>query len=208
MILGLTGSIAMGKSTAAAMFRRLGIPVFDADDVVHRLLAKGGAAVPAVAAAFPGVVREGRVDHRLLARRVFGQPAALARLEGIVHPLVAEEQQRFLQISARQRWRLVVLDIPLLFETGGEAACDAVAVVTAPPFVQRQRLMQREGMDEERLRSILVRQMPDREKRRRADYLIPSGLGKAVTMRAIRAIVGACRRCRGRKWSPRLKAGH
>lgn len=188
-VLGLTGSIAMGKSTAAAMFRGLGVPVYDADRAVHAVLGPGGGAVAAVDAAFPGVVRDGAVDREAMAGRVFGDSAALRRLERIVHPLVQAEKARFLKRCARRRARLAVLDIPLLFETGGEADCDAVAVVSAPAFVQIQRLRARPGMDEARIASILERQMPDAEKRRRADYVIPSGLGRAFTYRTIAGIV-------------------
>lgn len=189
MVLGLTGSIAMGKSTAAAMFRRLGVPVYDADRAVHRLLGKGGAAVSPVAGAFPGVVVEGEVDRRLLAARVFGDAAALRELEGILHPLVARERRRFLRAARRHGRRLVVLDIPLLFETGGERDCDAVAVVSAPASLQYARLLRRPGMSPERIAGIMRRQMPDEEKRRRADFIIPTGLGKASSYAMIRDIV-------------------
>ena len=189
IVLGLTGSIAMGKSTAAAMFRRLGVPVHDADRVVHRLLGKGGAAVPLVAAAFPGVVVEGAIDRQLLGARVFGNAATLRELERILHPLVARERRRFLRAARLQGRRLVVLDIPLLFETGGERACDAVAVVSAPAFLQYARLLRRPGTSPERITTVMRRQMPDEEKRRRADFIIPTGLGKAATYAAIRNIV-------------------
>jgi dephospho-CoA kinase len=191
MVLGLTGSITMGKSTAAAMFRRLGVPVYDADRAVHRLLAKGGAAVSAVADEFPGVVVEGEIDRRLLAARVFGDAAALRELEGILHPLVARERQKFLGRARRERQPLVVLDIPLLFETGGERDCDAVAVVSAPASLQYARLLRRPGMSPERIAGIMRRQMPDAEKRRRADFVIPTGLGKASTYATIRDIVSS-----------------
>lgn len=193
IVLGLTGSIAMGKSTAAAMFRALGVPVFDADAAVHRLLGRGGEAVAAVAAAFPGVVVEGAIDRRALAARVFGDGAALARLEAVLHPAVARARRRFLGRCRRRKVPVVVLDIPLLFETGGERYCDLVAVVSAPRLVQEQRLLRRPGMDRARLAAIRARQMPDHAKRRRADAVIPSGLGKAVTRRAIAAIVAALR---------------
>jgi dephospho-CoA kinase len=189
IVLGLTGSIAMGKSTAAAMFRRLGVPVYDADRAVHRLLGKGGAAVPLVAAVFPGVVVEDAIDRRLLGARVFGNAAALRELERILHPFVARERQRFLRTARLQGRRLVVLDIPLLFETGSERACDAVVVVSAPTSLQYARLLQRPGMSPERIATIMRRQMPDEEKRRRADFVIPTGLGKASTYAMIRDIV-------------------
>ena len=202
IILGLTGSIAMGKSTAAAMFRRLGVPVHDADASVHRLLARGGAAVPLIAAAFPGVVHDHAVDRRLLGARVFGDAAALRRLEAILHPLVVRDREAFLRQAARRHRRLVVLDIPLLFETGGEAACDAVAVVSAPRFLQRARLLRRPGMTMARMAAIESRQMPDVAKRRRADFVVPSGLGRAVTFRTLRRIVESLRRRDGRIWPP------
>jgi dephospho-CoA kinase len=196
IVLGLTGSIAMGKSTAAGMFRRLGVPVWDADGVVHALFGRGGAAVAPVEAAFPGVVRNGRIDREALGARVFGDPAALVRLEGIVHPLVYADQRRFLARQRRARRRLVLLDVPLLFESGGHRACDEVAVVSAPALVQRQRLRRRPGMDEARIDAILARQMPDAEKRRRADFVIPTGLGRACSMQAIARIVATLNRCR------------
>ncbi|MGZ9073595.1 MAG: dephospho-CoA kinase [Rhodoplanes sp.] len=189
VILGLTGSIAMGKSTAAAMFRRLGVLVFDADESVHRQLATNRQAIAAIASAFPGVVREGRIDRAILGRAVFGNDAALDRLESILHPLVDADQERFLKIAARHGAPLVVLDIPLLFETGRERHCHCVAVVSAPWFVQLQRLKSRPGMDRMRLETILARQMPDAEKRRRADYIIPTGRSRGETMRRIARIV-------------------
>ncbi len=173
--LGLTGSIGMGKSTTAAMFAARGIPVHDADKVVHDLYA--GEAAPLVAAAFPGTVRDGIVDRAILGARVLGKPDEIARLEAIVHPLVQAAEKTFLDESARAGHRLVVLDIPLLFETGGEIRVDRTLVVTAPADVQRDRVMARPGMTEERFAAILARQMPDAEKRRRADYLIDTSLG-------------------------------
>ncbi|MGE5517602.1 MAG: dephospho-CoA kinase [Bacteroidota bacterium] len=188
-ILGLTGSIGMGKTTAAAMLRRLGVPVHDADATVHRLLAKGGAAVAAIAVAFPGVVENGAVDRQELGRHVFGQPAELRRLEAILHPLVRRAESEFLRCHRRRHTRLVVLDIPLLFETGGQHRCDAVAVVTAPAFLQQQRVMRRAGMTRAKLTAILSQQMPDREKRRRADFVLPTGTGKLPVLRRLRRIV-------------------
>jgi dephospho-CoA kinase len=194
IVLGLTGSVGMGKSTAAAMLRRLGVPVHDSDAVVHRLLAPGGAAVPAVAAAFPGVSdKAGGIDRGTLGARVFGDGRALKRLERIVHPLVRQSQARFLKEARARRTPLVVLDIPLLFETGGEKRCDAVVVVSAPPWVQRARVMARPNMTEARFRAILEKQMPDHEKRRRADYVVMSGLGRAVTYRRLMRLVQTLR---------------
>lgn len=194
IVLGLTGSIGMGKTTAAKMLRRMGLPLHDADRAVHRLLAKGGAAVAAVEAAFPGVVADGAVDRERLAGQVFEDRAALKRLEGILHPAVRRATRTFLGHQVRSGRSLVVLDIPLLFETGGEAICDAVAVVTAPPFVQRERVMGRRGMTAARFQAILAKQMPDREKRRRADFVVHTGLSKADTLRQLRAIVTLLRR--------------
>jgi dephospho-CoA kinase len=188
IVLGLTGSIAMGKSTAAAMFGRLGVPVYDADRAVHRLMERGGLAVPMIAARFPDVIRNGAVDRRALGARVFDDTAALADLEGILHPLVARQRQAFLRRAKAERRPLVVLDIPLLFETGGERLCDAVAVVSAPAFLQYARLRCR-GIGCERIEAILRRQMPDAEKRRRADFVIPTGRGKGATYEAIRRLV-------------------
>jgi dephospho-CoA kinase len=190
IVLGLTGSVGMGKSTAAAMFRRLGVPVHDSDAAVHRLLAPGGAAVKAVAAAFPEALgADGGIDRAALGRRVFADAAALKRLERILHPLVRCSQDRFLKQARARRLPLVVLDIPLLFETGGGRRCDLVVVVSAPAAVQRARVMARPGMTEARFRAILAKQMPDAEKRRRADIVVPSGLGRAVTFRRLARLV-------------------
>ncbi len=205
VILGLTGSIAMGKSTAAASFRRLGVPVYDADGAVHRLLAKGGAAVPLIAEAFPGTVVDGVVDRQTLGRIVFKDRSGLARLERIIHPLVRAGEGRFLRRQAARRARLVVLDIPLLFEDGGEGRCDAVVVVSAPAFVQTQRVLSRPGMTLERLEGILKRQMPDREKRRRAHFVVETGLGKRHGLRRIAHIVKVMRGRRGRNWPARMR---
>ncbi|MGY4800497.1 dephospho-CoA kinase [Teichococcus aerofrigidensis] len=188
-ILGLTGGIGMGKSTAASTFRRHGVPVFDADAAVHRLQGRGGRAVRAIGAAFPGTVRDGAVEREALRRAVLGDPAALTRLERIVHPLVREEERRFLAAARRQGRRLAVLDIPLLFETGGEARVDAVVVVSAPAAVQRARVLRRKGMTPERLEAILARQTPDAVKRRRADHVIRTGLSLAHTRRSIRRLL-------------------
>jgi dephospho-CoA kinase len=193
IVLGLTGSIAMGKSAAAATFRSFGVPVFDADAAVHRLLGPGGAGVAPVGAAFPKCVGAHSVDRQKLGRRVFADPAALARLEAILHPLVRAERDRFLA-----RWRaggaqLAVLDIPLLYETGGERRLDAVAVVSAPAFLQGQRVLRRPGMTPARLAAIRARQLPDAEKRRRADFVIPTGLERRQAVQAIAAIVDRLR---------------
>ncbi|HEV2303601.1 MAG TPA: dephospho-CoA kinase [Stellaceae bacterium] len=190
IVLGLTGSIGMGKSTAAGRLRRMGVPLFDADHAVHRLLAAGGAAAAEVAAAFPGVIApSGGIDRAALGRRVFGDREALARLERILHPKVEAEERRFIKAARARRARIVVLDIPLLFEVGGESRCDYVLVMSASPLLQRQRVMRREGMTEGRFAAILRQQMPDREKRRRADFVVQSGLSRALTWRRLRAIL-------------------
>ncbi len=189
VILGLTGCIAMGKSAAADMFRRLGVPVHDADEAVHRMLAQGGAGVAAVEAAFPGAWRNGAIDHEAVAKRVFDDGAALRRLESILHPLVEIDQRRFLNTAARRGETLVVLDVPLLFETGGDEMCDAVAVVSAPPRVQTERLLKRPGMTHDRIDAVRRLQLSDGEKKRRADYVIPTGLGRNFAMRKIKEIV-------------------
>jgi dephospho-CoA kinase len=185
IVLGLTGSIGMGKSTAAAMLRRIGIPVHDADAAVHRLMAKGGAAVAAIDADFPGVVRDGAVDRKALGARVFGHPHELQRLEKILHPMVQTVARRFVQRARAQRRQMVVLDIPLLYETGGEKRCDAVIVVTAPRFLQHARVLARPNMTPERLAQIEKLQMPDAEKRRRADIVIDTGLGRRPAFSAL-----------------------
>lgn len=202
-ILGLTGGIAMGKSAAARQFRRMGLPLHDADAAVHRLYAKGGRAVPAVRARFPEAVVEGSVDRQILGRLVFGKPEALKALERILHPLVRQETRRFLQRQARAGRPLVVLDIPLLFETGGEALCDFVVVVSAPAFLQRQRALRRPGMTAGKLAAIRARQTPDAVKRRRADYVVPTGLGFGFSLRHLRQAVRLARRTPARAWPPR-----
>jgi dephospho-CoA kinase len=191
-LLGLTGSIGMGKSTAAAMFQAEGVPVFDADAEVHRLQARGGAAVAAIAARFPGTTGDHGVDRGKLGARVLANRAELAALEAIIHPLVARAQHRFLR---RHRARpLVVLDIPLLFEKGGWRRVGAIAVVSAPAWVQRRRVLARPGMTEMKLRAIRRLQTPDRVKRVRADYLINTGLPKAAMRAQIKSIVSCFQR--------------
>lgn len=202
VILGLTGSIAMGKTTAAGLLRRLGVPVFEADREVHALLARGGAAVPMVAAEFPGLVTDGVVDRSALGQRVFADAQALADLEAILHPLVRRSEQRFLRAAALRRVPLVVLDIPLLLETGGERAVDATVVVSAPAFIQESRVFGRPGMTPERLQAVLGRQMADVEKRRRADFVVPTGMGRRETLRRLKGIVTLMRRQRGRNSPP------
>ncbi|MBN9073043.1 MAG: dephospho-CoA kinase [Rhizobiales bacterium] len=194
IVLGLTGSIGMGKSTTAAMFRELGVPVHDSDEAVHRLYA--GKAAPLVEAAFPGTVVEGRVDRNRLARCVVGDAAAMKRLESIVHPLVRADAYAFLAHHRAQGAPIAVLDIPLLFETGGEARVDRIVVVSAPADVQRARVMARPGMTEEKFAAILAAQMPDAEKRRRADFVVETGSGMEPARKAVEAIVHSLQRDR------------
>jgi dephospho-CoA kinase len=195
IVLGLTGSIGMGKSNAAATLRRLGVPLFDADAEVHRLLGPRGAAAARVDAVFPGVLDEfGGIDRQRLGQRVFHDPPALRRLEGIIHPLVRRAERRFVARQRARRLPLVVLDIPLLFETGVVGRCDFVLVVSAPARLQRERVMRRPGMSESRFADILRAQIPDREKRRRADFVVATALGRGVTFRRLKAIVRTLRR--------------
>ncbi len=189
-VLGLTGSIGMGKSATAAIFRRLGAPVHDADACVHALY-NGGAAVPLIAAAFPGTVIEGVVDRPALGRIVLDHPSRMAALEVIVHPLVRAEEARFIREAVLARAPVAVLDIPLLFETGGERRCDAVVVVTADPAVQRTRVLARPGMTAEKFDAIRAKQMPDAQKRGQAHFLVDTGLGFASAEAQVRSIL-AC----------------
>jgi dephospho-CoA kinase len=189
IILGLTGSIGMGKSTAAAALRQMGIPVHDADRSVHRLMGPGGAAVGAIEAEFPAAIKAGSVDRTVLGKRVFEDPAALKKLESILHPMVREQERIFLQTCRALGKPIAVLDIPLLYETGGEKRCDAVVVVTAPQFLQDQRVLKRKGMTLQRLAEIKAQQMPDAEKRRRADFVVQTGLGKRASRTALLKIV-------------------
>lgn len=187
IVLGLTGSIGMGKSTTAAMFRDLGVPVHDSDEAVHRLYA--GPAAPLIEMAFPGVVVDGRVDRQKLAMHVVGKPDALKRLESIVHPLVRADADAFIAGHRAGGAPLVVLDIPLLLETKGEARVDRIAVVSAPADLQRSRVIARPGMSEERFEAILAAQLPDAEKRRRADFLIDTGNGLEAARQRVAEIV-------------------
>ncbi|MBB3034445.1 dephospho-CoA kinase [Alteriqipengyuania lutimaris] len=188
-IIGLTGSIGMGKSTVAAMLEDLGVPVFDADAEVRRMQGADGALLPAIEAAFPGTTGPEGVDRDMLGREVFGDPAQLARLEAIVHPAVAERRAAFLADNAQAP--LVVFDIPLLFEKGGADAMDRVIVVSAPPDVQRDRVLARPGMTPEKFEQILALQTPDAEKRARADHVIDTGTSLGETRDAVAALVDA-----------------
>jgi dephospho-CoA kinase len=188
-LLGLTGSIGMGKSTTSAMFRAAGVPVHDADQTVHDLYA--GAAAPQIEAAFPGTTVDGVVDRAKLSAAVLGRPEALAKLEAIVHPLVRAREQAFLAEARRNGATVAVFDIPLLLETGGEGRYDAVVVVTAPAEVQRKRVLGRPGMTEEKFAAILARQMPDAQKRRRAHFLVDTSRGLVAAERQVRSILNA-----------------
>ena len=190
ILLGLTGSIGMGKSTTARMFADEGALVWDADAAVHRLYARGGAAVEPLGEAFPGVVVDGAVDRTRLAKALGRDDQAFRALEAIVHPLVLMGRLEDLAQAEARGVKLAVLDIPLLFETGGEAAVDAVVVVTADAAIQAERVLSRPGMTRERFEAILARQMPDAEKRRRADFLIDAGGGLEAARRQVRDIVG------------------
>jgi len=201
-ILGLTGSIGMGKSNAARIFARLNIPVHDADTVVHELLGPGGAAVSEVARVFPQIVENDRIDRRKLGDQIFGAPQRLARLERILHPKVAASKRAFLATHARRHAPLVVLDIPLLFEADLTHQVDAILVVSAPPFVQRQRVLARGGMSVEKFANISARQLPDLQKRRRADYVVYTGQSKHSTLRAIAKLKDSLRGRKGHVWRP------
>lgn len=193
----------MGKSTAASDFRRLGVPVHDSDACVHDLMAKGGAAIDAVAQAFPGVVTKEGVDRQKLGAAVFGDADKLHRLEAIIHPMVGVRKATFLAAMARRREQVVVLDVPLLFETGGEARCDAVVTVTAPAFVQAQRVLQRPGMTPEKFQNILSQQMPNWEKCQRSDFIVQTGLGRLVSLKRIRNILKTIQSWQGTHWPSR-----
>ena len=198
-MIGLTGSIGMGKTETGKLFARLGIPVHDADDVVHQLYDKDGAAVDAIAREFPGTVQDGRVMREALAATVAGDEPAFRRLEAIVHPLVREAELEFLDDATKRGDDLVVLDIPLLFETGGEKRMDVVVVVSAPPDVQRERVLSRTGMTLERLEAIHARQIPDVDKRRKADFVIETDKGLEHAFEAVQRIVAELRERAARK---------
>lgn len=202
ILLGLTGSIGMGKTTTARLFVDAGVPVHSADDAVHALYAKGGAAVVPVEAAFPGVIRDGAIDRQQLSARVTGDAAAMKRLEAIVHPLVEADRRGFLAAAEARGADVVVFDIPLLFETGAEALLDAVAVVSAPPEVQRERVLARPGMTEATFEALLARQTPDAEKRARADFVIDTGRGIEAARDQVRALLATVRRP---GWTPRRR---
>jgi dephospho-CoA kinase len=212
-VLGLTGSIGMGKSEAARVLRRLGIPVFSADEEVHRLTAKNGPALGPISRAFPGTVTAGVLDRQAVAKHVFDpkrdpERKNLRKLERILHPRVRAAESRFLRAARRARKTLVALDIPLLFETGAEARVDATLVVSAPALVQAARVLRRPGMDRRKLAAVLASQMPDAQKRRRADYLLRSGLSRRDSLAALTRLVVRWRArppCRTRRNPPGRK---
>ena len=193
-LVGLTGSIGMGKSETAKLFAGLGVPVYDADAAVHALYERGGAAVARIAEAFPGSVKNGRVDRGELARQVGADTSGFARLEAIVHPLAAEAERAFVGEAKAKGAELVVLDIPLLFETGAQGRMDAVVVVSAPLKVQHARVLAREGMTQERLDGILARQMPDAEKRAQADFVVETDKGLDHALDQVKKIVAELKR--------------
>ena len=186
-VLGLTGSLGMGKSTTANMFAEAGVPVHDADAAVHKLYE--GEAAPLIEAAFPGTTAGGKVDREKLGQRVLGDVAALKRLEAIVHPLVRKAEERFLAEAERQGAAVAVLDIPPLFETGGDQRCDAVVVVSAPAAVQRARVLERPGMTQAKFQALAAKQLPDADKRARADFIVDSGQGLEAARQQVREIL-------------------
>jgi dephospho-CoA kinase len=203
LLIGLTGSIGMGKSETARMFARLGLPVYDADAAVHALYAQGGAAVAPIEAAFPGVTVDGAIDRTKLSAKVLGNPAEMKRLEAIIHPLVGQAQLTFLETADASGAEMIVLDIPLLFETGGQTRVDVVVVVSAPAEIQRTRVLQRPGMTAEKFEAILAKQVPDTEKRAKADFVIETGLGLDHAFTQISAVVAALRGRKGQAWDRR-----
>jgi len=196
LVIGLTGGIGMGKSAAAEHFARAGIPVFNADAHVHRLYE--GEAVEAIEAEFPGVTREGRIDRKLLSEQVAGSPERLRQLERIVHPMVVEAEIEFLRAQERKGAQLAVLEIPLLFETGAETRVDVTVVLSAPHHVQRERVLARPGMTVDKLEHLLARQLPDAEKRARADFVVESGTGLADMQAKIDTLIESLRGREGR----------
>ncbi|MCK9993572.1 MAG: dephospho-CoA kinase [Alphaproteobacteria bacterium] len=203
VIVGLTGSIGMGKSETAKMFRRLGIAVYDADAAVHGIYAPGGSAVAPIEEAFPGVTGPNGVDRDALAKRVLNDPAALKKLESIVHPLVGLEQQKFLAQAAAEKAEMIVIDVPLLYETGGQKRVDCVVLVSAPYELQRERVLERPGMSEEKFQSILAKQVPDAHKREQADYIIDSSKGLEAAMAQVEALIPLLRKVPARAWAQR-----
>ena len=189
IVLGVTGSIAMGKSTVSTMLSHLNNPIHDADKTVHELMSVNGKAYHEIAKSFPGAIRVNGVDRTKLGQEVFGNSEKLEQLENILHPLVREARNRFIRQQSRYKSKLVILDVPLLYETGGDKDCDKVLVVSAPYFIQKQRALARDDMTQTKFYDILKRQLPDHDKRRRADFIVPTGLGKAYTYRALKRLM-------------------
>jgi dephospho-CoA kinase len=189
IIIGLTGGIGMGKSTAAQILKTMGFPIYNADAEVHKLLKKDGKAVARVAKLFPETLHNYAIDRKMLGRAVFGKPRKLRRLEKILHPLVRQAEIAFVKNARKAKKRAVILEIPLLFETGGEKRCDITLCVTAPRVIQKSRVLSRLGMTEERFHAILKNQMPDAQKRKKADYIVPTGKGLAATEKHLHKIL-------------------
>ncbi len=203
LLIGLTGSIGMGKSETAKMFKRLGLALYDADAAVHDLYKAGGAAVDPIEAQFPGVAVDGAIDRAALSKRVVGKAVEIAKLEAIVHPLVGQAQMDFLKACDDGGKEMVVLDIPLLFETGGEARVDVIVVVSAPYKIQHTRVLARNDMSEEKFQAILAKQVPDQEKRARADFVVDTSKGKKVAFAQVEKIVKKLAGRQGEIWAER-----
>lgn len=199
IILGLTGSIGMGKTTASDNFRRSGVPVHDADLAVHQMMSEGGEAVTSMSEMFPAAVRKGGIDRKVIAQEVFSNSKALDKIEKVLHPLVRLREQKFIANNTRIGNKIVVLDVPLLFETGGEKRCDRIITVSSPKYVQYQRVINRPGMTLEKLNSILSRQMPDVEKRKLSDFVVLTGLGKHFSLIQIKRIIRITKKWKGQK---------
>ena len=197
IVLGVTGSIAMGKSTVSTMLSCLNNPIHDADKTVHDLMDVNGAAYHEIAERFPKAVEVNGVNRKKLGQEVFGNPEKLTELEDILHPLVREARDNFIRQQNRYKSKLIILDIPLLYETGGEKQCDKVLVVSAPYFIQRQRVLARHGMTRTKFHDILKRQLPDYEKRKRADFVVPTGLGRAYTYKTLKRLVRSLNETKG-----------
>lgn len=203
LLVGLTGSIGMGKSETAKMFREAGLAVYDADAAVHALYAKGGAAVEPIGAAFPGVVKDGAIDRDALSGHVVGDAEAMKRLEAIIHPLVGRAQLQWLLDAENNGATMVILDVPLLYETGGEGRVDVIVVVSAPYETQRERVLARPGMTEEKFEGILARQVPDKEKCARADFVIDTNQGLDPARQQVADIIEALKTRTGTVWTKR-----
>jgi len=205
LLIGLTGSIGMGKSETAKMFRELGVPVYDADAAVHELYDKGGKAVEPIGKAFPEAIVDGAVDRKALSRSVLGLPEEMKKLEAIVHPLVGQVQLDFLKKAVADGHEMVVLDIPLLYETGGESRVDVVVVVSAPYDIQKERVLARPDMDEAKFAAIHAKQLPDEEKRKRADFIVESDKGLEHAAARVKEIVAELKGREGKVFREKLR---